>query len=348
MAIEDDIYSQLVKGYTPQQIIHQFHFKKSTVYKVYNEHKLITSPVAPAPWAAEDISFDRGLDGRYLPGDTATVRFKLVNQSPSDLYVVRTGIQPEWLQGQLGQSQSEWQVQEGTFLLRPNQRKAFSFRIEVPWDILLGEYDLRFGVEGQFLSPLTTASSYRHSLSYYPEWSEPVVFHVQYPVTHTVFVSHSTANMSLVRQLDCSLENYGIHCIIAEDIKEPGRDLHEKFYHYIDTTSFFLGLLTCEAVTSQTALDEVNYALATNKPGIYLVEHGVDIQLPVEWASEFSRYWPIDQFTTVVLEAIENIQQRVISPHRRNFPTGAVAATLVAFFVGLGIGIAKSDKGFKR
>jgi hypothetical protein len=348
MAIEDDIYSYLAEGYTPQQIIHQFHFKKSTVYKVYNERKLVISPVAPPPWSAEDISFDRGLDGRYLPGDTATVHFKLVNQSPSDLYVVRAGIQPEWLQGQLGQSQSEWQAQEGTFLLRPDRRKAFTFRVEVPGDILLGEYDLRFGIEGQFLSPLTTASSYRNSLSYYPEWSEPVVFRVQYPVTHTVFVSHSTANMSLVRQLDCSLENYGIHCIIAEDIKEPGRDLHEKFYHYIDTSSFFLGLLTREAVMSQTALDEVNYALATNKPGIYLVEDGAGIQLPVEWASKFSRYWPIDQFAAVVLEAIENIQQRVISSHQRNFPTGAVAAALAAFFVGLGIGIAKSDKGFKR
>lgn len=346
MGVGDDIRSHLAEGCTPQQIIHQFHFKKSTVYKVYNQYKLVTSPVALASWSAEDISFDRGPDGRYLPRDTATIRFKLVNRSPSDLYVVRAGIQPEWLQGQLGQGQGEWLTQEGTFLLSPNERRAFVFRIGVPDDLPLGEYDLRFGVEGQFLSPLATVSSYQHSSSYYPEWSKPVVFRVQYPVTHTVFVSHSTVNMSLVRQLDCSLENYGIHCIIAEDIKEPGRHLHEKFYHYIDTTAFFLGLLTCEAVMSQTVLDEVNYALATNKPGIYLVEHGADIQLPVEWASEFSRYWPIDQFVAVVLEAIENIEQRVVSLRQKNFPIGAVAAALVAFFVGLGIGTGKRDKGF--
>lgn len=343
MGIEDDIRSYLAEGYTPQQIIRQFDFKKSTVYKVYNEQKSSTALLTQASWSAQNISFDRGLDGRYLPGETAIIRFNLINQSSSDLYVARTGIQPEWLQGHLGRGQSEWLVQEGTFLLRPNERRAFRFAIEVPDDLLLGEYDLRFGVEGQFLSPLVTVSSYQHGSSYYPEWTEPIVFRVQYPVTHTVFVSHSTKNMSLLRQLDRSLENYGIHCIIAEDIKEPGRDLHEKFYHYIDVSSFFLGLLTHEAVMSQIVIDEVNYALATKTPGIYLVEHGANIQLPAEWASEFSRYWPIDTFVTVVLEAIESIQQRVISSRSKDFPVGAVAAALVAFFVGLAIG--KSGKG---
>ena len=343
MGLEDDIRSYLTEGYTPKQIIRQFDFKKSTVYKVYNEQKSSTTPVTPASWSVQDISFDRGLDGRYQPGEVATIRFNVINQSPNDLYIVRTGIQPEWLQGHLGQSQSEWLVQEGTFLLRSNERRAFRFVIEVPDGLPLGEYDLRFGIEGQFLSPLTTVSTYQHSSSYYPEWTEPIVFHVQYSVTHTVFVSHSTKNMSLVRQLDRSLEDYGIRCIIAEDVKEPGRDLHEKFYHYIDTSSFFLGLLTREAVMSQIVIDEVNYALETNKPGIYLVEHGTDIQLPVEWASKFSRCWPIDRFVTVVLEAIESIQQRVTSSQSKNFPVGAVAAALVAFFVGLGVG--KSDAG---
>jgi hypothetical protein len=343
MGIEDEIRSYLAQGYTPQQIIHQFEFKKSTVYKVYNEQKLSTASVTLAPWSVQDISFNRGLDGRYLPGETATIRFTLINHSPSDLYVVRTGIQPEWLQGHLGRGESEWLAKEGTFLLRPNERRAFRFVIEVPDDLILGEYDLRFGIEGQFLSPLATVSSYQYSSSYYPEWNEPIVFRVQYPVTHTVFVSHSTKNMSLVRHLERSLENYGIRCIIAEDIKETGRDLHEKFYHYIDASSFFLGLLTHEAVISQIVIDEVNYALATNKPGIYLVEEGADIQLPVEWASQFSRYWSIDKFVTVVLEAIESIQQRVTSFRSTNFPVGAVAAALVAFFVGLAIG--KSGKG---
>jgi hypothetical protein len=343
MGIEDDIRSYLAEGYTPQQIIRQFDFKKSTVYKVYSEQKSSTALVTPASWSAQNISFDQGPDGRYLPGETATIRFNLINQSPSDLYVARTGIQPEWLQGHLGRGQSEWSVQEGTFLLRPNEKRAFRFAIEVPDDLLLGEYDLRFGVEGQFLSPLATVSSYQHSSSYYPEWTEPIVFRVQYPLTHTAFVSHSTKNMSLVRQLDHSLENYGIHCIIAEDIKEPGRDLHEKFYHYIDASSFFLGLLTHEAVMSQIVIDEVNYALAIKKPGIYLVEHGADIQLPAEWASEFSRYWPIDKFAAVVLEAIESIQQRVTSSRSKNFPAGAVVAALVAFFTGLAVG--KSGKG---
>jgi len=337
MGIEDEVRSYLAKGYNPQQIIRQFDFKKSTVYKVYNEQKSSIALVTRASWSAENISFDRGLNGRYLPGETATIRFSLINQSPSDLYVTRTGIQPEWLQGHLGHGQSEWLAQEGTFLLRPNERKALKFAIEIPDDLLLGEYDLRFGVEGQFLSPLATVASYQHSSSYYPEWTDPIVFRVQYPLTHTAFVSHSTKNTSLVRQLDDSLENYGIQCIIAEDIKEPGQDLHEKFYHYIDVSSFFLGLLTHEAVMSQIVIDEVNYALEKRKPGIYLIEEGADIQLPVEWASKFSRYWPIDRFVTVVLEAIDNIKKRGTS-YKSDFPSGVVVAALAAFFIGLAAG----------
>lgn len=341
MGIEDDIQSYLGEGYTPQQIIHQFHFKKSTVYKVYNQYKFVTTLVTQPSWAIEDISFDRGTDRRYLPGESATIRFSLVNRSPSDLYIVRIGIQPEWLQGQLGQEQGEWIAQAGTFLIKPNENKSFTFVITIPDDLLLGEYDFRFGIEGQFLSPLTTVSSYQHSPSYYPEWSEPMVFRVQCPVTHTVFLSHSTRNTSLVRQLDRTLEDYGIHCIIAEDIKEPGRDLHEKFYDYIDTSSFFLGLLTSEAIMSDVVIDEINYALKTEKPGIYLVEQGVDINLPVEWASEFSRNWPADQFVAKVLDAIENLEKRITTPLWKKLPTGAIAAALVAFFAGLMIG--KSD-----
>lgn len=337
MGIEDKVRSYLAEGYTPQQIIRQFGLKKSTVYKVYSEQKLTTALVTPMLWSAQGISLDRGLDGRYLPGEIAIISFNLVNQSPSDLYVVKAGVQPEWLQMHLGTGRSEWRAQDGTFMLRPNERRAFRFNIEVPSDLVLGEYDLRFGIEGQFLSPHLAASIYRDSVSYYPEWTDPIVIRVQYPLTHKVFVSHSTKNMSLVRQLDNSLENYGIHCTIAEDINEPGQDLHEKFYHYIDASSFFLGLLTHEAVMSPIVIDEVNYAIQKRKPGIYLVEEGADIPLPVEWASQFSRYWPIDRFVSVVLEAIDNIQKRG-STYKSDFPSGAVIAALAAFFIGLAAG----------
>ena len=95
---------------------------------------------------------------------------------------------------------------------------------------------------------------------------------------------------------------------------------------------------------SQIVIDEVNYALEKRKPGIYLVEEGADIQLPVEWASRFSRYWSIDKFVTVVLEAIDNIQNRG-TMYKSGFPSGAVVAALAAFFVGLAAG--RSDKRSK-
>ena len=337
MGIEDEIRSFLTKGYNPLQIIREFRYKKSTVYKVYNEQKLTTNLVRPSLWSADGITFDRGIDDRYLPGDSATIGFNLMNQSPSDLYVARAGIQPEWQQMYLGTRSSEWTVQEGTFLLRPGERRPFRLRIGVPNDLTLGEYDLRFGIEGHFVSMEIPQYGSSSPIS----WTDPIIFRVQYPMSHTVFLSHSTSNMSLVRQLDNSLENFGVHCIIAEDISEPGRDLHDKFYHYIDTSSFFVGLITREAVMSQMVIDEVNHALTSGKPGIYLIEDGTEIQLPVEWASKFSRDWPVEQFVGKVLEAIENIRKRGMI-QSNNFPSGAVIAGLAAFFFGLAAG--KSSK----
>lgn len=340
MGIEDDIRSYLAQGYTPQQIIRQYGFKKSTVYKVCNEQNLVTTITTAPSWSVENISYNRGIEGRYLPGDTVTISYHLMNHSQTDLYVVRTGIQPEWLQMHLGLGQSEWLAQSGTFLLRPGGRKAVKIDIRIPDDLTLGEYDLRFGIEGRYLSPGLPASSLHYNY-YDMEWTDPVILRVQYPLTHTIFVSHSTQNMTLVRQLDESMENYGFHCIIAEDIKEPGQYLKEKFFHYIDTCSFFLGLLTHEAVSSQMVIDEINYALEKRKPGIYLIEEGVDIQIPVEWASKFSRYWPIEKLVGTTLEAIDSIQQRGGISYKSDFPSGGVAAALLAFFVGLAAGKSK-------
>ncbi len=341
MGIEDDVRSYIARGYDPQQLI-QLGFKKSTVYKVYAEQKPTTSVAGQAMWSAQGISFNRGIDGRYLPQETATIGFTVVNQSPSDMYVFRAGVQPEWLERHLGTGQSEWLTQDGTFLLRPNQGRAFRLRMEVPGDLVLGQYDLRFGIEGQFLTPHAPAFNSAFGPTPCPQWTEPVVFRVQYPLRQSAFVSHSTSNMSLIRQLDNSLDNFGIRCVVAEDIKTPGQDLHEKFYHHIDESSLFLAILTSEAVMSQMVIDEVNYAIRKRKAGIYLVEEGAGINLPVEWASQFSRNWPPEKFVAVVLEAIENIQKQGTTYASSSFTSGAILVGLAAFFIGLAAG--KSSK----
>lgn len=333
MGIEDEIRSYIARGYTPQQIIGNLNFKKSTVYKVYSEDKMRTSAVTPSMWSAEAISLDRGLDGRYLPGDTATVGFSVVNRSPSDLYMTKAGVQPEWMERYLGFGSSEWVVQEGSVLLRPGERRVFRVPIEIPAHLSLGEYNLRFGIEGQFLS----MGMPQYGPGAPPLWTDPLVFHVQYPITDSVFFSHSTKNMSLVRQLEKCLDDFGVHCTIAEDIGEPGRDLREKFHYYIDQNSFFLGLLTQEAVMSAVVIDEVEYALLKKKPGIYLVEEGIEIPpLSQEWASRFSRQWPVEQFVTVVLDAIASIRKRGLT--QNSFPSGPVIAGVAAFFLGLAVG----------
>ena len=132
MGIEDEIRSYLASGYNPQQIIRQFGYKKSTVYKVHNEQKMGTALVMPISWSIQDTSFDRGPDSRYLPGEIATVSFNLINQSSCDLYIVSMGVQPEWLQMYLGYGQSEWLTQPGTLMLHPNDKRAYKFRVEIP------------------------------------------------------------------------------------------------------------------------------------------------------------------------------------------------------------------------
>ena len=95
-----------------------------------------------------------------------------------------------------------------------------------------------FGVEAQYLpstehQPLQT------------QWADPLVFHVKRPLTGvSIFFSHSTKDMTLVRQLEQQLDNNGVRVIIAEDKSEPGIELKRKFESKITESTIFLALLT--------------------------------------------------------------------------------------------------------
>ena len=325
MGIEDEIHELLLQGSLPRDLIQQG-YRKSTVYKVHNSLTTNSIPVSQSAWLVEGITFGKG---RLLPGDIAQVSFELKNNSPADLYVYRTGIQPEWLY-----QENVWYPQELRILLASWEKKKVTVSFPIP-DLALGEYEMIFGLEGQFLSPDLKFAPTVNS----PLWTTPATVEIKHPINCRVFVSHSTQNLSLVRQLQEYLDNFGIEGIVAEDISQPGVILEEKFEKMIKQSDYFLGLLTYEALQSGRVIKEHNYAFKIQRPLILLKEEGVNVESPVEWVN-FSRYAPIEDLAAKVFKAMESMQQMAkkqsLSP-----PPPALVVGILAFLAGLALGWGK-------
>ena len=327
MGIEDEIRTLLVQGMSPSDLIMNHQFKKSTVYKVYNELKMRETPITKNSWIVEDIKLDKG---RFQPGDRVSISYQLRNMSTLDFYVYRGGIELEWMC-----ENNTWYVHGNRFLLNPQESKRLHGEFDIPLDLPLGEYDLRFGIEGQFLSSSSTGQIATNQTS----WTMPLTLEVKLPPTGvTLFISHSTKNMSLVRSLSNYLDIQGITPIIAEDISSPGAHLPEKFQEQIRECDIFLALLTHEATRSKWVLYETNYALNINKPRILLKEKTVDIESidQYEW-TPFSANEPIENITSKVLNAVETAKRQVRKPIA--LPLGGIILVgILAFVAGLAIG----------
>lgn len=323
MGIENSIEELLSQGLSPTEIIEQHHYKKSTVYKVFTNLKMEREPITEPSWKIENIQFNKD---RYLQKEKLSIRYGLKNDSEFDLYVYRIGIQPEWLR-------NEWYVQGERFLLHPQETKRLNAIFQVPYDLPLGEYCLYFGVEGQFLS----ANRKAYTSMSETQWSYPITLDVKYPRTNIkVFISHSTRDMYLVRELEKYLDNYGISPIIAEDISTPGAYLPKKFEKQIDDCEIILALLTFAGVRSKWVIYETNYALRIGKPSILLKEKDVELETPHEWVV-FSRNEPIESIQRKVLSSIETIRTTLKRPI--TLPLGGVLlAGILIFLAGLAIG----------
>lgn len=327
MGTEDNIREMLGRGYSPSEIIRQG-YKKSTVYKVYSKLTAETSPTTPSAWW---VSWQIRKQ-RYLPGETVAFTYSVKNTSGMDLYIYRMGLQPEWLEG-------EWYSQEGRFLLRPGESRSSAINIPIPSDLPLGEYEMRWGLDAQFLGPGAPISN----SNIQTQWAEPFVLELKRPLTgHKVFISHSTSDMYLVRHLTESLDNEGIASIIAEDIMEPGVVLQDKFESLIRECQFFLALLTASGVRSEWVIYETNYALGINKPCILLKEKEAQIETGREWV-EFSQYDPVETTMDEVKEALERVKQKY---YRLLLPPALapVAIGVLAFLFGLAAGRSRKSE----
>lgn len=328
MGIEDEIRSLLGRGYSAQDVIRQG-FRKSTVYKVYSTLVADAVPVSPPAWT---VTWQRQKQ-RYLPGEVTSFTYSLKNTSGLDLYVYRAGIQPEWMQGQ-------WYAQEARFLLRPGDSRMLAINVPISSDLSLGEYEMRWGLDAQYVGPGAPVSSSMVQT----QWAEPVVLEVKRPLTgYKVFISHSTADMHLVRQLQHSLDNEGVEAVVAEDSREPGVVLKEKFEAKIRECHFFLVLLTGNGARSNWVIQETNYALRIPKPSILLKERETPMNSPVEWV-EFSRYDPPEVIISKAQEALQAVKQRQYGIALPPNLAPLVAIGVLAFLFGLALGKNRSKE----
>lgn len=296
MPLEDDISRRLLQGYTPTQLIEEG-FKKSTVYKVNQEIKARLVQTKKAEWNIKSIS---PTEPRATPKQSISVSFQFENNSDKDMYLYKAGIWAEWM------PKDNWVAQNVKDLIKSGQKRNLSILISVPENIALGEYSFTFGVETQYLP----ASDYQPLQT---QWTEPMVFHVKEPVKNTqIFLSHSTRDLSIVRQLENQLDNYGITVIIGEDKQTPGAELKQKFEGLIRDCNIFIALLTEEGINSQWVLFETNYAKQINKPMILLKEDSVTVQSNYEWIP-FSKYDPPELLLQKIMKGINYVQENSTS-----------------------------------
>lgn len=315
MGIEDEIRTLFSQGYTPQSILSSRQYKKSTIYKVYRELSTKQVPVTPPQWYVNVTPPPEAK--RYLPGAMERFTCDIRNNANLDLYVTSTGMQPEWLHGQ-------WHVCAERFLLRPGESRSVRIDLPIPQDIALGEYELHFGVEGQYLGPNSMANVSTI------QWAEPFILQVKHPRSgYKLFLSHSVEDMHLVRQVENYLECDGIEVFIAEDIRTPGVVLEEKFQALIRKAQFFLALLTENGVRSEWVIKETNYAHEINKPMLLLKEREAQVTSSREWV-EFSRFDPQETILEEVGQALDQLKQN---------PAGIPSAQAVQPLILVGLGI---------
>lgn len=93
----------------------------------------------------------------------------------------------------------------------------------------------------------------------------------------TVFISHTKADIGIVKSLYSTLKQSGINVYVAEFHPDPGKRLSEKISENIESSDCVLVLLTQESVRSTWVQQEIGIAERANKLIIPVVERGVRV-----------------------------------------------------------------------
>lgn len=90
-----------------------------------------------------------------------------------------------------------------------------------------------------------------------------------------IFISHSTADLSLIQQLKYWLEVNGIETYLADLYPQPGDTLASKISNAIKQSDCVLAVLTRDGARSQWVHQEIGYAKGAGRLVIPLVEEGI-------------------------------------------------------------------------
>lgn len=245
MGIEEQIALRLQQGAAPRDLIAEG-FRKSTVYKVLDALRPNQAPTPP-PLLVVHPSADRP---SYPPGTAAQTTFTVTNQSPADLYVFQAGVRPEWL------PPNQWIPTSVRKLVSPGASLPVRLTVPIPAEIELGEKELLFGIQGQWVGPQSTSPSTEVM------WMSPVIIRVQRPRTGIkVFLSHSVSDMSWVSRLETTLQDSGV----ATEVAPATADAAPR--HSVEAADILVAVITDQA-RLEAALQEVSHA---QKRGTQLV-----------------------------------------------------------------------------
>ncbi len=263
MGIEDQIAVRLRQGVAPRQLIAEG-FKKSTVYKVLESLSAAANSPAPRSLLSVHMATDKE---RYLPGTTVQATFSVSNQTSGDLYIFQAGARPDWLGPQ------EWIATTVRKLLAAGASTSIRLSLAVPPETTLGERDVYFGIQGQWVGPHSSSPS--NELM----WTNPMILRVQRPPSGLrVFVAHSVFNASLVAQLESTLDDNGMAAALDDGLsgQTPTTD--------IDRADFLVAIIT-DPSRMGSVLEHVNYARSRKKELILLVDAGLRAMIPHELAA---------------------------------------------------------------
>jgi hypothetical protein len=256
VGIEEQIASRLQQGAEPKDLVAEG-FRKSTVYKVAETLRTHHAPT-PAPLVAVNLVPDKD---RYLPGDVAQLRFGLTNYSSIDLYVFQAGVRPEWLEA------TQWIPSLQRKLVRPGETLPVRLSLPIPPELALGEKDLFFGVQGQWVGPESRSPANEIM------WTTPLLLRVQRNWTGaTVFLAHSVHDVSLVSQLESTLDDNGIRTLVAES--------SAALPTQVAMADFLVAVLTDSGARLALAAEEIVQGVALGKTPILLRDTSLAALVP--------------------------------------------------------------------
>lgn len=320
MKIEEQIAHRLKQGVPAAQLVGEG-FRKSTVYKVLDSLRAPANSPAPVSLVSIQMKTDRE---RYLPGATVQASFMLTNNSSADLYVFQAGARPEWI------SRTDWISTTVRRLLGAGTSMQIRLNLSIPDQTALGEKELIFGIQGQWVGPFTNSPSTELM------WSNPMLLKIQRPpIGVKVFVTHAVFDPSVIAQLATTLDDNGVETAIG-DWNAATIQTAE-----IEHADFLIAVLA-DPRRMQSVLADITYAQSRGKDLILLRDVSLAAMVPTELTS---LGWIDLNYVLgagAVMANVFNALNDLITKKRQKEQSDAVAVILMA--VGAlvaGIGIAR-------